>query len=53
MLGFRLVEHLGREIVWGSTRLKEIGFELKYDAIKILDESLICAKRMGHFFLSN
>ncbi|PON97541.1 NAD(P)-binding domain containing protein [Trema orientale] len=44
-----LVEDLGRDIVWGSTKLKEIGFEYKFNAKMILDGSLQCAQRMDYF----
>lgn len=41
------VEDLGREISLGSTKLKEIGFEYKFDGKMILDGSLKCAQRLG------
>ncbi|XP_021808025.1 anthocyanidin reductase ((2S)-flavan-3-ol-forming)-like [Prunus avium] len=43
------VEDLGREIVWGSTELEKIGFEYKFDAKVILDETLKWAQKMGEF----
>ncbi|BBG97633.1 WRKY family transcription factor [Prunus dulcis] len=43
------VEDLGREIVWGSTKLEKIGFEYKFDAKVILDETLKWAQKMGEF----
>ncbi|KAE8697269.1 Detected protein of confused Function [Hibiscus syriacus] len=43
---FEFVEKLEREIVWGSTKLKEAGFEYKYDVKTILEESI----NLGHKF---
>ncbi|KAA8520725.1 hypothetical protein F0562_015003 [Nyssa sinensis] len=39
-------EDTKRAICWGSTKLKEMGFEYKYDIKMILDDCLQCAKRM-------
>ncbi|XVE77259.1 hypothetical protein DITRI_Ditri13aG0047800 [Diplodiscus trichospermus] len=41
------VEKMEREIVWGSTKLKEAGFEYKCDVKTILDDSINCAPRLG------
>lgn len=41
------MEDLGREISLGSTKLKEIGFEYKFDAKMILDGSLKCSQKLG------
>ncbi|KAK7258528.1 hypothetical protein RIF29_24108 [Crotalaria pallida] len=38
---------LKREIKWASTKLCDKGFEYKYDAKKILDNTIKCARRMG------
>lgn len=42
-------EDMKREIYWGSTKLRDMGFEYKYDTKMILDESLKCAKKMNEF----
>ncbi|CAN6568295.1 unnamed protein product [Malus baccata var. baccata] len=43
------VEDSGRDIGWGSTKLKKIGFEYKFDAKVILDDTLKWAQKMGEF----
>lgn len=47
------VEDSGTEIVWGSTKLKDIGFEYKFDSKVILDDSVKCAKRLNEFDAPN
>lgn len=47
--GFRFVEDPGTEIAWGSAKLKDIGFQYKFDAEMILDESEKCAKKLDAF----
>ncbi|KAK4483520.1 hypothetical protein RD792_010717 [Penstemon davidsonii] len=42
------IEDTKRETRWGSRKLEEIGFEYKYDAEKIIEDSLLCAKRLGN-----
>ncbi|KAL3829739.1 hypothetical protein ACJIZ3_018541 [Penstemon smallii] len=42
------IEDTKRETRWGSRMLEEIGFEYKYDAEKIIEDSLLCAKRLGN-----
>ncbi|XP_007051599.2 PREDICTED: dihydroflavonol-4-reductase isoform X2 [Theobroma cacao] len=39
----------GREILWGSTKLKEIGFEYKCDVKTILEDSINCGLKLGEF----
>ncbi|XVF80209.1 hypothetical protein PTKIN_Ptkin15bG0052800 [Pterospermum kingtungense] len=41
------VENLGREIFWGSSKLKEVGFDYKCDVKKILEDSINCGLRLG------
>ncbi|KAK9040665.1 hypothetical protein V6N11_015806 [Hibiscus sabdariffa] len=41
------VEKLERKIVWGSTKLKEAGFEYKYDVKTILEDSINSALNLG------
>ncbi|CAL0319971.1 unnamed protein product [Lupinus luteus] len=36
-----------REIKWASTKLKDKGFAYKHDLNKILDDCIICARRIG------
>ena len=36
-----------RDIKWASTKLKDEGFEYKYDMKAILDDCVSCATRMG------
>ncbi|KAL8499726.1 hypothetical protein ACS0TY_019624 [Phlomoides rotata] len=41
------IEDTKRETKWGSTKLEDMGFNYKFDAEKIIDDSIICAKRLG------
>ncbi|XWS35878.1 hypothetical protein CRYUN_Cryun20dG0034600 [Craigia yunnanensis] len=41
------VENLGREISWGSSKLKEVGFDYKCDVKMILEDSINCGLRLG------
>ncbi|CAN6566053.1 unnamed protein product [Malus baccata var. baccata] len=43
------VEDIEREIYWGSSKLKKIGFEYKFGAKEILDGTLKWAQKMGEF----
>lgn len=43
------MEDSGRDIGWGSTKLNTIGFEYKFDAKVILDDTLKWAQKMGEF----
>ncbi|KAJ7962540.1 Anthocyanidin reductase-like [Quillaja saponaria] len=43
------VENSRRTITWGSTKLKDIGFECKFDAKVILDDTLKYAQKIGEF----
>ncbi|KAH7519500.1 hypothetical protein FEM48_Zijuj08G0043100 [Ziziphus jujuba var. spinosa] len=52
-IGEEFVEDSGTEIVWGSTKLKDIGFEYKFDSKVILDDSVKCAKRLNEFDAPN
>lgn len=45
------VENLGREIVWGSTKLEELGFKYKHDINNILDGSFKHARKLGLIIL--
>ncbi|MED6184948.1 hypothetical protein PIB30_052381 [Stylosanthes scabra] len=42
------VEGKKEDIKWGSTQLCEKGFVYKYDTNVILDETIKCARRIGH-----
>ena len=48
-LGFivRFIEDTKRETKWGSRKLEDLGFEYKFDADKIIYDSIACAKRLG------
>ncbi|KAJ8900456.1 hypothetical protein K2173_025233 [Erythroxylum novogranatense] len=41
------VEATGRKVEWGSTKLRDLGFEYKHDVSDILNDSLKCAREMG------
>ncbi|KAK8693607.1 hypothetical protein V6N13_071184 [Hibiscus sabdariffa] len=41
------VEKLKRKIVWGSNKLKEAGFEYKYDVKTILEDSINLGHKLG------
>ncbi|XVE77260.1 hypothetical protein DITRI_Ditri13aG0047900 [Diplodiscus trichospermus] len=41
------VENMGREIIWGSSKLKEIGFDCKCDVKIIIEDSINCGLRLG------
>ncbi|GER48662.1 NAD(P)-binding Rossmann-fold superfamily protein [Striga asiatica] len=41
-----LVEDVKRETSWGSRKLENLGFKYKYDAQKIIHDSLLCAKKL-------
>ncbi|XVF22405.1 hypothetical protein REPUB_Repub12eG0169600 [Reevesia pubescens] len=41
------VENLNREICWGSSKLKEAGFDCKCDVKMILEDSINCGLRLG------
>ncbi|XP_020211797.1 anthocyanidin reductase [Cajanus cajan] len=43
----KYLEGLKRNIKWASTRLTDKGFVYKYDLNMILDDSIICARKMG------
>ncbi|XP_047951349.1 noscapine synthase SDR1-like [Salvia hispanica] len=42
------VEDTKRETKWGSRKLQDLGFQYKYDADKIIYDSIVCAKRLGN-----
>ncbi|GFP91926.1 dihydroflavonol-4-reductase [Phtheirospermum japonicum] len=44
----RFIEDVNRETRWGSRKLENLGFKYKYDAEKIILDSVICAKRLGN-----
>lgn len=46
---FRFVEDIEREIYWGSSKLKKIGFKYKFGAKEILDGTLEWAQKMGEY----
>ncbi|OMP08604.1 NAD-dependent epimerase/dehydratase [Corchorus olitorius] len=46
------VENLGRDIFWDSSKLKEIGFEYKFDVKTLLEDSINCGMRLGDFSMS-
>ncbi|KAF3439889.1 hypothetical protein FNV43_RR18167 [Rhamnella rubrinervis] len=48
-LKIKFVEDAGTEIAWGSTTLKEIRFQYRFDAKMTLDESDKCAKKLDEF----
>ncbi|KAG8391925.1 hypothetical protein BUALT_Bualt01G0237600 [Buddleja alternifolia] len=41
------IEDTKRETRWGSRKLEDLGFQYKFDAEKIIEDSLLCAKRIG------
>ncbi|KAL3622220.1 hypothetical protein CASFOL_033631 [Castilleja foliolosa] len=41
------IEDVKRETKWGSRKLENLGFKYKYDAEKIILDTVICAKRLG------
>ncbi|XP_047965566.1 noscapine synthase SDR1-like [Salvia hispanica] len=41
------IEDTKRETKWGSRKLEDLGFEYKFDADKIIYDSIACAKRLG------
>ncbi|XP_068330993.1 NADPH HC-toxin reductase 1-like [Pyrus communis] len=43
------VEDIEREIYWGSSKLKKIGFKYKFGAKEILDGTLKWAQKMGEY----
>nr|WET52732.1 oxidoreductase 3 [Callicarpa americana] len=42
------IEDTKRETSWGSRKLEDLGFQYKCDAEKIMDDSILCAKRLGN-----
>lgn len=46
---FQVSRRSRTEIAWGSTKLKDIGFQYRFDAKVILDESDKCAKKLDEF----
>ncbi|KAL8499722.1 hypothetical protein ACS0TY_019623 [Phlomoides rotata] len=36
-----------RETKWGSRKLENLGFKYKFDAEKIINDSILCVKRLG------
>ncbi|KAL0464895.1 UNVERIFIED_CONTAM: protein BRI1-5 ENHANCED 1 [Sesamum latifolium] len=44
----RFIEDTRRETSWGSRKLEDLGFQYKCDAEKIIEDSLLCAKRLGN-----
>ncbi|KAJ8900471.1 hypothetical protein K2173_025248 [Erythroxylum novogranatense] len=40
------VETTGMKVEWGSTKLRDLGFEYKHDVSDILNDSLKCAREM-------
>ncbi|TYH43152.1 hypothetical protein ES332_D11G108800v1, partial [Gossypium tomentosum] len=47
------VEKLDRKIVWGSTKLKDAGFEFKCDVKTILEDSINLGLKLGELELPN
>ncbi|KAJ8900646.1 hypothetical protein K2173_025423 [Erythroxylum novogranatense] len=41
------METSGRKVEWGSTKLRDLGFEYKHDVSDILNDSLKCAREKG------
>lgn len=43
----RWIEDTERETKWGSRKMEDMGFHYKFDADKIIYDSIVCAKRLG------
>ncbi|KAJ8900556.1 hypothetical protein K2173_025333 [Erythroxylum novogranatense] len=43
----KYMETSGRKVEWGSTKLRDLGFEYKHDVSDILNDSLKCAREKG------
>ncbi|KAH6789283.1 hypothetical protein C2S51_004289 [Perilla frutescens var. frutescens] len=43
----QMIEDTKRETKWGSRKLEDLGFHYKFDAHKIIHDSINCAKRLG------